>query len=335
MTTVLFAATVVMQVFVGRLARRIGLLPLLVIGLIALGAPAALYLVDHSLWWWLAVSVVRGAGFGILAVLGSILIAGVGEPHQLGRAIGLYGLAIAVGSMICTPLGVALATSGHFDWVAGAATALPLLALIGIAPIAGHVHETHEANAGPRAPAAEVIRRVAGPSLVLFCVTFTGGGLVSYLPIDRPSGSTAAVALFVYTVTGALCRFAAGSLGDRFGAMRILPVGLALAIGGALILGATVGLRGTAALYLAAGVFGLGLGTVQSLSLVVSFGRAGPTGATTASAYWNGAYDLGTSVGAFTVGAIAATGLGLGWTLAGCAGLMALSSVGLRLPRAG
>jgi MFS family permease len=331
-TTVLFAATVLMQVFVGRLVTRLGLLPSLALGLVALGLPAPLYLLDYGLPWWLAVSAVRGAGFGVVAVIGSLLAARIVAPSQLGRSIGLYGLAIAISNLIGTPLGVALASAGHFGWVALFAT-MPLLAIACLAPI--HRRPADPGTAAPRAPAAtrRVIRLIIGPSFVLFAVTFTGGGLVSYLPIERPSGSSAAVALFVFSATGALCRFAAGSLADRIGSRVVLTVGISIAVVGVIALGSTVGLVEATPLVLAAAVFGLGFGTAQNLTLVMTFGRAGVAGAATASAFWNGAFDLGTSIGAYVIGAIAASSVGLGWTLGGCAVLIGVSVLTLREPQ--
>ncbi len=61
-------------------------------------------------------------------------------------------------------------------------------------------------------------------------------------------------------------------------------------------------------------VFGLGYGAVQNITLVIAFARAGAAGAPTASAVWNAAFDAGTALGAFGVGALADTGLGLPWS---------------------
>ena len=90
-----------------------------------------------------------------------------------------------------------------------------------------------------------------------------------------------------------------------------------------------------AVLLVAAGVFGAGYGSVQNLTLVVAFHRAGAQGAPVASALWNAAFDSGTAAGAFAVGAVAATGLGLPWTMAVSAVLvLAVLPVALALGRA-
>jgi len=101
------------------------------------------------------------------------------------------------------------------------------------------------------------------------------------------------------------------------------------------VVGAAAGMAGVALclvgghrydvlLVVAAGVLGLGYGSVQNLTLVIAFRRAGEAGAATASALWNGAFDTGTALGAFAVGAIAAAGVGLPWSFALSAGAVLL-----------
>jgi len=64
---------------------------------------------------------------------------------------------------------------------------------------------------------------------------------------------------------------------------------------------------------------------VQNLSLVNAFARAGPGRESAASAVWNAGYDAGTGLGALIVGAISASVIGFPGTLAGCAGVIALT----------
>ena len=70
------------------------------------------------------------------------------------------------------------------------------------------------------------------PSGVLFVVTLAGGGLVTFLPIERPDGVLATVALLLFGLTGALTRWRAGLLADRLGSRRLMPLALAVAARG-------------------------------------------------------------------------------------------------------
>ena len=150
------------------------------------------------------------------------------------------------------------------------------------------------------------------PSAVLFLVTMAGGGLVTFLPIERPDGVLATVALLLFGVTGAVTRWRSGALSDRVGTGLLLPLALVVAAVG--LVGTAVGLSAGAAWVLAgAAVFGAGYGATQNLTLVAAFARAGEGGTTTASAMWNASFDAGTAIGALALGFLAA-GIGLDWT---------------------
>src|SRR4051794_24496862 len=116
-TTVFLLVTIALQMTVPALTARFGIGPVLAVGLVLLGAPAPLYVLDDGLGWLCAVSAVRGAGFAVLSVLGSTLAALVARPERRGESIGLYGLAIAVPNLVAVPGGVALVLAGHTGWL--------------------------------------------------------------------------------------------------------------------------------------------------------------------------------------------------------------------------
>ena len=72
----------------------------------------------------------------------------------------------------------------------------------------------------------------------------------------------------------------------------------------------------------AAALFGLCYGSVQNLTLLTAFARAGAGGAASASAMWNASFDAGTAAGALALGWVAG-GLGLSWTYVVVAALLA------------
>jgi predicted MFS family arabinose efflux permease len=181
-----------------------------------------------------------------------------------------------------------------------------------------------------------VVALTLAPSAVLLVVTAAGGGLVTFLPIERPDGRLATAALLAFGTASALARWRSGLLADRVGTRVLLPVAVTAAgIGmGGVALSLVGGRSYDALLLVAAAVFGVGYGGVQNVTLVVAFHRAGAAGAPVASALWNAAFDSGTAMGAFAVGAVAATGLGLPWTMAVSAALvLAVLPVALLLGR--
>jgi predicted MFS family arabinose efflux permease len=168
-------------------------------------------------------------------------------------------------------------------------------------------------------------------------VTLAGGGLMTFLPIERPDGALAAGALLVFGLSTAVCRWGAGVLADRMGARLLLPGTLTVGIGGMLLVALglrTDGAGGATAVLTGALALGIAYGAVQNLTLVLALARAGEAQTATASAVWNACYDSGTAIGALAVGAVAAQ-LGLPVTYVLVAVLLAVVlPLAVSLPRA-
>lgn len=324
-TAAMLATTVLVQLAVPWLDRRLGTPLLLAAGLFALGAPAPMYLISSQLGWLVTVSAIRGVGFAVLTVLGALLSTRVAPAHRRGEAVGIYGLSVAVPNLLAVPGGSALTSAGHFGWVAVLA-ASPLLAI----PLALRFGRRDE-DAASLAPAPArrktAIRAAAGPSLVLLVVTLSAGGLVTFLPIVRPHGALSSVVLLVFGVAGTFSRWRAGIISDRLGTRSVLPLVLALGAVGLVAVG--MGVIGhsssptqTALLLVGAALFGVGYGATQNLTQLVAFERAGAEQVVTASAVWNAAFDAGTAIGAYGVGLVAAAGLHVSGTYVVCAVLV-------------
>lgn len=328
-TTVMLASTVGTQTAVPALVNRLGLVRVLAAGLVLLGAPGALYLLSERFWWVLVISVLRGFGFAVITVLMPLVAGRLVPPARRGEAIGVYGLAIALPNLVAVPLGVALTAAGHFRWVALLSLA-PLLALPLLRALTTSMLPADPVAASAAAPDnGFALRALAGTVLVLLAVTLSGGGVLTFLPVDRPVGALATVALLTFGATGALARWRAGALADRVGTGRLLPSAVLVAALGMAVLAGGLALDLPAVVVVGAAVLGIGYGSVQNVSLLVAFDRAGPANQTTASAAWNAAFDTGTAIGALVVGLVA-TGAALGrpgfpWTFGGCGVLILLA----------
>jgi predicted MFS family arabinose efflux permease len=328
----MLATTVAAQFAVPTLQRRLGTGRLLVVGLLALGVPAPFYLLSSALPWLVVVSAVRGTGFAVVTVLGALLSARVAPVARRGEAVGIYGLAIAVPNLITVPASTALTSYGHFAWVAVLA-ASPLLAVPLVRRFAAATAPAEHAPAHSKPHSRErsraALRAAAPPSLVLLVVTLSGGGLLTFLPIARPDGSVASISLFLFGLTAAASRWRAGSVGDRVGNRKILAamlvagaIGLAVVAFGLTHVLADAAAR-SAVILVGAAVFGVGYGATQNITQVVAFERAGSDQEVTASTAWNAAFDAGTGIGAYGVGVLAATQLGLPGSYLVCVGLIA------------
>jgi predicted MFS family arabinose efflux permease len=324
-TTVMLVATVTCQVLVPTAVRRIGQPATLAVGLIALGAPTPLLLLRDELWWLLLVSAVRGLGFAILTVLTPLVATQIAPPGSQGRAIGLYGLAVAVPNIVAVPAAVALTEAGHFPVVA-ALGAVPVLAV----PLVGRFPKPPPRNERRTGTARLPVSSLAGVLALLLAVTLSGGGIFAIVPVQLAgSGSAVTWALLLLGVTSALARWRAGSLADRTGPARLLPSVATIGVLGLILLGwgaAGTGPWSGGLVALGAAVFGIAYGGAQNLTLLLSFHLAGPDRRAGASAAWNATYDAGTAVGALLIGALAA-GTSLTVAMAGCGLLVAVAAV--------
>jgi predicted MFS family arabinose efflux permease len=217
-----------------------------------------------------------------------------------------------VPNLVAVPAGVALVLAGQSAWLAWLSAtpvlALPLVPRL-VAATAFPAPARRATGASRRA-----LHAALAPSAVLFLVTMAGGGVVTFLPIERPDGAVATVALLLMGTTAAGGRWRAGVLADRLGNRVLLPASVLVTAVGLVVVAAGLSL-GAFWVLAGAAVFGVGFGAAQNLTLVAAFARADDEGATTASALWNAAFDAGTGVGALALGAVAAW-TGLSWTYA-------------------
>jgi predicted MFS family arabinose efflux permease len=308
-TGVLLLLTILTQPFVPWLLNRFGHGTVLAAGLVALGLPAPLYGLSDQLAPVLAVSAVRGVGFGILTVTGSAVVAELVPLARRGEAVGVYGLGVAVPNLVILPGSVALAQSAGFGW----AFALGALSLLGI-PAALRLGVVLRRRAEPdpqhgpvrRAPIPlSVLARVTLPAVVLFVVTLSGGGIMTFLPQAVASPALASWGLLVVGAVAAVSRWWIGRVGDRRGADRLMAPLLALTAGGLVLTAVGVAADGWVVLLLAMAVVGFGYGALQNVTLVCAFAQVTPRHYGSASAVWNIGFDAGTGLGAVMLGLIA------------------------------
>jgi MFS family permease len=328
-TTAMLMCTIVVQLAVPLIVDKLGVRRALLAGLVLLGAPSPLYQVSSDLAWLVTVSIVRGAGFGLMTVLGSTLAIAVAPAHRRGEAVGLYGLAIAVPTMLAVPLGVVLVFSGWFSWVAWCA-ALPVVGV-------GIVLRLTAAGNGTtltytrRGWGGRDMLTPLRPSLVLFLVTFAGAGFLTFLPAEPAASTHAAAAVWLFSISAAVSRWRVGRLADRIGGRGLL--GWSVVLGGIGLLCVAASLLGALpphGIVWGSTMFGLGYGAAQNLTLLAAV--AGMNRHDVANAIWNMGYDAGTAVGALVTGLLAATALGVPGAF-GVAGMAAVVAVFLTRSR--
>jgi MFS family permease len=189
-TAVFMLSTVIAQAQMPRVLDRFGYRLLLAVGLLFLGLPAFFYAGPPTLVAILAVTLLRGVGFGVATVVFAALMVELAPLGRRGEALGLLGVAIALPAIFCTALGLWLAERFGYGTVFLLGAIAPLLGLAAVfglrsvpTPRQGGAEETTGFFAGlGRGPLLRVF-------LVFAATTTTAGVIVTFLPLAVASGS--------------------------------------------------------------------------------------------------------------------------------------------------
>src|SRR5215204_2661938 len=182
-TAAFMLSTVLTQIQMPRILGRYGYRRTLAAGLLFLGVPALFYAYSQTLIPILAVTLVRGVGFGIVTVVFTAMVVELAPPGRRGEALGLLGVAITLPTIFCNALGLWLAGGFGFGVVFLLGGVAPLLGL-GVIPwirsASPEAQEGEESGAGFFVGLGRPhLRRI----FLLFAVTTMAGGVVvTFLP---------------------------------------------------------------------------------------------------------------------------------------------------------
>ncbi|HEX5116737.1 MAG TPA: MFS transporter [Pseudonocardiaceae bacterium] len=297
-TVALLVTTVACELVTPRLVGRIGYRWALALGLGVLGGSSLILAVTDRTWVIVAVSIARGAGFAVAVVAGGAVTATLIPADRRGEGLALVGVVSGVPGILGLPAGVWIATHWGFPPVFLATGAVTLLALLSVPGLPGRPAPSrgrHGVLAGLRNPL------LARPAVAFAGSTVAVGVLVTFLPLASGVAHAwvASAALLAQQSASTVARWAAGRVGDRLGAARLLRPGLLLAAAG---MAALVAIDSPAAVIGGTLVFGVGFGVLQNASLTLMYARAAAGGEGMVSAIWNAAYDLGMAAGALCAG---------------------------------
>ena len=328
-TAVFMLSTVLTQIQMPRILGRYGYRRALAAGLLFLGVPALFYAYTGTLVTILAVTLLRGVGFGIVTVVFAALVVELAPPGRRGEALGLLGIAITLPTVFCNALGLWLAGRFGFEVVFLLGGVTPLLGLFMIPGIrfaqatgegrrrAGSV--SSQASDGPTCDGSSYssrprrwLRGWSSPSCPWRCQVrgFLCGGRAARRRdhlYHKP------------LVGGTLRRPQRPAPPSRPRSHRMRARDGRPPIGGALLLAGAV-------------LFGTGFGLLQNSTLILMMGRVSKSEFGLGSTLWNAAFDAGTGVGAFSFGFVISA-FGFSWSFAICSVLLASALVLVVLDR--
>jgi MFS family permease len=279
-----------------------------------------------------------GIGFGLFVVLANAAVPGTTSPGGIGKALGFFGGITSLASAVGAPLGLWLVETipiWTFRIIVCACLLLAIPTVLKYVPGRQPRRETKQPKgsgdgvairsgrnerrtlrwAGRRAGEALGLVLMLSPFLVGMVVF---GLIIGFGPGDNVTG--AALYIAAMQVSAVIGRFVAGAYADRFPPFGLNVLGLVLATIG--LVCAVVLYGGT--LFAAMFIIGLGLGTMQSASLVMAF--ASVSTPSRASVAWNMNFDVGLAI-AGVLGGLGFTYLGSISTFLLCALLLLLAGV--------
>ena len=278
--TIGFLAMAFGSVIWGTLSDRIGPLPVVLIGSIVIAASLALAsratsLIEFQLLFGLLVGVATAAIFAPMMAC----VTGWFDTHR-SLAVSLVSAGMGMAPMTMSPLVAWLVSS--YDWrttmqilsLVVAAIMIPVALLVRRPPaLAGGT-----ATIGDAGPQSEMSlgQAVRSPQFIIllatnfFCCATHSGPIIHTVSYAISCGIPMLAAVSIYSVEGLAGlggRIAFGLLGDRFGAKRVLVLGLLVQAFGAL---AYVFVRELAAFYAVAALFGFIYAGVMPLYAVLA-----------------------------------------------------------------
>lgn len=355
--TTMMIGVIAVQPFAPWLGARLGLRAALLValGLQVLGQVCGLIVTQPLLSLVLA-GVFGGMGFGLFVVLANAAVPGTVAPRRLGKALGIFGGITSLAAALGAPFGlwlIGVVPVWSFRLIACGTLLLAAPTIIRFLPGRGPVPPpgagrdglpgTHRAidadaqaadsGAGARGSGAAADRGVSSqgrrrlgeilPLLTMLAPFLIGmvtfGLIVGFGPGEGIA--TPAIYIGIMQVFSVIGRFAAGAVADARSPLGLNLAGVGLAACGLIVTAIT---GGGVVLGLAMAVVGLGLGTLQSASLVMAF-TAVSTPAR-ASVAWNMSFDIGLGI-AGVIGGVGFTYLGDTATFLLCAGILLLAGL--------
>ncbi len=292
--------SVVLRPFQGRDLNRSGRKKLLAAG-IALYVAAGLGLLFlPSLPFLYLIRAVQGFGWGAFLLSFNTLTLDLAPPGRSGEAVGLMGMAPPL-SLATAPLfgeQLRIITDANYLLLFMVSAFLALIALL----LAAQVREP-AMQRGEEIKPTLFSRKVLAPSLIIFCMTFNLGVLLTFIPLLGEERSIQAVGYFftVFAVTTIIVRPLTGRLSDQIGRAKIFIPGLVIA-GAAMVVMALAGT--TLWLLFSALVFGIGFGAGHSAVMAQAADRLPEVERGVGMATFTTAFDLGIIAGSLVLGVL-------------------------------
>jgi predicted MFS family arabinose efflux permease len=258
------------------------------------------YGIIHSLVFLFMMRFVQGIGWGFSTTASGTIATDLIPAKRRGEGMGYFGLAGNLAIAIGPTVGLALTGLISFSMLFIICAGLGLVAFI----LSFFIHYKKTEPPAERQKKWDIIEKSAiHPSILIFFITITFGGIASFLPIYTIQKDVPGIHWYflIYAMALLFSRIYAGRLYDLKGHKAVFIPGTLLIIIAMILLS---WLPNSSILYFAAILYGLGYGTVQPALQAWSVKDAPPNRRGMANATFFSFFDLGIGLGAIAFGQI-------------------------------
>jgi predicted MFS family arabinose efflux permease len=245
--------------------------------------------------------IVQGVGWGFSTTASGTIATDLIPPDKRGEGMGYYGLSGNLALAFGPSLGLALVGIISFKLLFFIAAALGILAVL----LSSRIHFRKGNPSTVKAVKKDLYEKTAlPPSILLFFITATFGGIASFLPIFTAQKGIPGIQwyFFIYAISLMATRTFAGKLYDLKGHKAVFIPGSFLILAAMVLL---AWLPSSLVLYIAALLYGIGFGSVQPALQAWSVQKAAANRKGMANATFYSFFDLGVGVGAILFGQVA------------------------------
>lgn len=261
------------------------------------------FAVVTSIFFLLIVRIVQGIGWGFSTTASGTIATDLIPPKRLGEGMGYFGLsgnlALALGPTFGLALVDVISFKVLFLMIAGCGLiSLLLSSKIGYKRVEESPHKSTTVK-------FDIFEKSAiKPSVLLFFITVTFGGIASFLPLYATQKGIEGIEWYFlgYAAFLLISRTFAGRIYDAKGHRYVFPPGAFLILIAMLLL---AWLPSTSVMLIASALYGLGFGSVQPALQAWAVESSTDNRRGMANATFFSFFDLGVGVGAMAFGQLA------------------------------
>ncbi|MBI1221831.1 MAG: MFS transporter [Bacteroidetes bacterium] len=291
--------------FSGKLADRIGRVPIIVFGAAVSAICGLMYVFTSGIFAFLLLRLFHGFSTGFTPTGTSAYVADLFPGNRKGEALGLLSLSGSLGMAVGPALGSFIYAKFGYDALFVSSSISGFIAVAWMLGLKETLNGRKKFKASMLLiePGEIIEPRVFPPALVLLLSVISFGTMITLIPgrCEALGMTNKGMFFLAFTLASITVRFGAGKISDRIGREKVLTVSTSLL---AISMSILAFASSTTGLYLGAILFGLGNGinSPTVMAWAIDLSRENHAGRAISTVYM--ALEAGIGTGAFASGAV-------------------------------